>query len=79
MLPETYATDIDSLQIENKITPYTINDFYDHISGLVTATKGQAIMSQREAITELGYSKDVEKTINEIMEDNAANAAEMTL
>lgn len=79
MLPDDYSADIDALQVENQITPYTISDFYDRISGLTTATKGAQIMSQREAITELGYSNDVDKTMKEIAEDSAADAAEMTL
>ena len=74
-----YASEIDRLQIETRITPFTITDESDKISNYVTATGGKAIMSQIQAIKELGLSSDPERTMAEIQEDNAQSATELTL
>lgn len=64
--PSGYETDIEALPVENIITPFSINDDKDTINNLVTATGGKAIMSQREAVENLGWSKDVDKTMEQI-------------
>lgn len=61
-----YDADIDALSVENVITPFSITDDKDTISNLVTATGGKAVMSQREAVETLGWSKDVDQTMAEI-------------
>lgn len=66
MAPAGYEDDIDALSVENIITPFSITDDKDTISNLVTATGGKAIMSQREAVENLGWSKDVDKTMEEL-------------
>lgn len=66
MAPAGYEDDIDSLSVENIITPFSITDDKDTISNLVTATAGKAVMSQREAVEILGWSKDVDKTMEEL-------------
>ncbi len=66
MAPAGYEEDIDALAVENIITPFSITDDKDTISNLVTATGGKAIMSQREAVENLGWSKDVDKTMDEL-------------
>lgn len=78
ILPK-YASEIDALQIENRITPFTITDESDKITNYVQATGGKAIMSQIQAIRELGLSSDPDRTLQEIQEDSAQSAAEMTL
>jgi hypothetical protein len=78
ILPQ-YANEIDALQIENRITPFTITDESDKITNYVTATGGKAIMSQIQAIRELGLSADPDRTLAEIQEDSAQSAAELSI
>lgn len=73
MKPE-WASEIDALQVENVITPYTINDESETINNLVTASGGKAIISQREAVETLGWSEDPDKTLEQIAVENAGNA-----
>lgn len=73
------ATDIDTLEIEQEITPYTINDDKDTIQNLSTATGGKAIVSQREAIQHLGWSGDVESTMKQIQDESMADFSEPTI
>ena len=76
-LGEGYAADIDALKVETVITPFTINDESDTVNRLVAATGGKPIMSQREAIRELGRSDDPDQTIREIAEENRIDAMEL--
>ena len=46
MTAESMHKDIDALQIETEINPFTITDDKDTISNIMTATGGKAIMSQ---------------------------------
>lgn len=70
MAPAGYEDDIDVLAVENIITPFSITDDKDTISNLVTATGGKAIMSQREAVEFLGWSKDVDKTMEQLADEH---------
>jgi hypothetical protein len=79
MLPATMHKSIDSLQVENQITPFSITDDKDTITNIMTATGGKPIMSQREGIENLGWSNDVDKTLKEIQEENNADLFESTL
>lgn len=77
MLPSD-AEDIDNLEVENVITPFTINDDKELISNIMTATGGKPIMSQREGIEMFGKSNDPDKTIEEIQaSDMAAQMANL--
>jgi hypothetical protein len=76
-LGDSYAADIDALKVETVITPFTITDESDTVNRLVAATGGKAIMSQREAIQELGRSDDPDQTIKEIAEENRIDAMEL--
>ena len=58
-----YASEIDKLQIENKITPFTVSDFEDRVRNLSTATGGQQIMSLATAVKELDIAPDAEKEV----------------
>jgi hypothetical protein len=77
MLPATEHKDIDSLQVETLITPFTINDDKEIISNLMQATGGKAIMSQREGIENLGWSSDPEKTLREIKDEEKIDSMDM--
>lgn len=59
---------IDALIVETKITPFSIGDQQEQINMLITANGGMPIMSQREAIEALGHSEDVDRTMQEIAE-----------
>lgn len=69
ILGDAFAADVDALQVENEITPYTITDDADTISMLQMANGNKPVMSQRESIEMLGWSADVEKTMAEIGEE----------
>lgn len=45
---------------------------------LMTANGGAPIMSQRESIEEFGHSDDVDKTLDEIAEQNKLDAFNLT-
>lgn len=78
-LPISYHADIDALPVENVITPFTITDEKDTITNLTTANGGKPLISHRESIEMYGHSTDVDKTLQEIAEDEALDAFEPTL
>ena len=78
-LGSEYETDIDALPVESKITAYTITDEKDTITNLTTANGGKPLISHRESIEMYGHSTDVDKTLQEIAEDEARDAFEPTL
>lgn len=63
---ESYHDDIDALEVEHIITPFTINDEKETIQNLTAANGGKPIMSQRESIELFGHSDDVDQTLEEI-------------
>lgn len=73
ILGADYAEDIDALPVETVITPFTIDDETTTITNLITATGGKPILSQREAIEQLGWSTDPDKTLETIQAEQAAN------
>lgn len=79
ILPESDHADIDALPVETQVSPFTITDEKDTITNLMAANGGKPIVSQRESIEQLGWSDDVDKTLREIAEENAASAFEPTL
>ena len=68
-----WAKDIDALQVDTEITPFTINDDKDTISNLMSLTAGKPIMSQREAISQLGWSDDADETYKQIKEEETGD------
>lgn len=76
ILPEDYHADIDALPVETQVTPFTITDEKDTITNLMTANGGKALMSQRESIAFLGWSSDVDKTMQQIAEDDKGDVFE---
>lgn len=69
--------DIDSLQVETEITPFTIRDEKETIDNLMTATGGKPILSQREGVETLGWSDDVDKTMQQIAEERSLDIYEI--
>lgn len=70
ILGEGYEADIDALPVENIITPFSINDEKDTIQNLVLANGNKPVISQRESVELLGWSSDVDKTMDEIAADS---------
>lgn len=77
-LPEAMHADVDALQTETVVTPFTINDEKDEINNIITATGGKPIMSQREGVIEWGKSNDVDQTMKELAEENVNDSFGLT-
>lgn len=77
-LGESYAEDIDALAVEIEITPFTITDEKDTIENLLAANGNEPLISQRQAIEYLGWSDDVDKTLQELQQQQMADAFEPT-
>lgn len=77
-LGEKYSDAIDTLSVENEVTPYTITEEKDTINNLLSANGNKPLMSQRESIEQLGWSSDVDKTMQEITEEGALDAFGLT-
>ena len=75
---ESYHADIDALIVEILITPFTISDEKDDINNLMTANGGKPLMSQRESIERYGKTDDVDKTLQEIKEEDTFDSFNMT-
>ena len=73
ILGDSYAADIDALQIDTEITPFAITDESDTIDNLMKANGGEPIMSQRESIEQFGQSADVDRTLAEIQRQKAVD------
>lgn len=71
--------DIDSLQVETVITPFTITDEKETISNLMTATGGKPIISQREGVETLGWSDDVDRTMKQLAEEKSMDVFETAI
>lgn len=72
------ASAVDALPVENVITPYSVTEDKDVINNLVTANGNKPIISQREAIEQLGWSDDPDATLREIAEESALDAFSLT-
>ena len=72
------TTAIDSLVVEVVITPYQIRDDAEKINNLSNATGGKQIMSQRTAISNLGYVDDVDAEIAQIKHEGIVDEFELT-
>lgn len=77
-LGKKYAEAIDSLPVENEVTPFTITEEKDTINNLLSANGNKPLMSQRESIEQLGWSDDVDKTMQEITEEGTLDSFELT-
>ena len=74
-----YEEDIDALDVENVVTPFTIRSIKEDIENLVTANGGKPIMSQRESIERAGYSDDVDKTLQDIANESITTIGEPSM
>ena len=79
IMGEGYAADIDALPVENVITPFTINDDKDTIQNLSLANGNKPMISQRESVEMLGWSTDVDKTMEEIANESKVDIFEPTV
>lgn len=77
-LDGSYSADVDALPVETVITPFAITDEKDTIDKLMAANGGEPIVSQREAVERLGWSDDVDKTLEEIRQQGMRDAFEPT-
>lgn len=78
MFGAAYHTDIDALPVEVIITPYRITDEKEKVERLMTANGNKPIMSQRESIEEYGHSDNVDKTLEQIQEQEKADSFDLT-
>ena len=78
ILGEAYHADIDALPVEQVVTAYTITDKKDEITNLMTANGNKPLMSQRESIEKFGESDDVDKTLEEIRQDEMIDGFNLT-
>lgn len=76
MLPSAYHADIDALAVEQEVSAFVITEEKDSITNLMTANGGKPIISQRESIEMLGWSKDVDKTLEDIAAQEVQDAYE---
>lgn len=65
------ADKVDEIDIEHVITPFIQDDEQLEINKGVAANGGKPLMSQRESIVRYGKSKDADKTMQEIREEQA--------
>jgi hypothetical protein len=71
--------DIDNLQVTVEITPFSIGDDKETIGNIMTATGGKPIMSQREGIAQLGWSDNIDETLQQIQEEGRLDIVEPTI
>lgn len=69
---------LSSLAISSEVHPYEISDERETIENLATA-KGAGLISQREAIVNLGWSPNPERTLDEIRQEAALDASQQSL
>lgn len=74
-----YDDAIDALVVENVITPFTILSEKEDIQNIMTATGGKPIASQRQGVQYLGWSEDVETTMQELAEEKSTDVFETAM
>lgn len=79
MLPQELHKAIDSVQVNSVITPYSVTDESDTVKVNMTANGGKPLISQFESITRAGLSRNPRATYENILKENAANAANMAI
>ncbi|MCM1361740.1 MAG: phage portal protein [Clostridiales bacterium] len=79
MMNSEFATEIDNVEVEHVVTPFIQNDEKAEISKWSTACGGKAVMSQLEAIKNLGISSNPHETFEQIQrEDLQSQSARMS-
>lgn len=76
IIKRSHAEAFDELQVVCEIIPFQISEERERVQNLTTATGGKPIMSQREAIAELGYSTDPDETLKQIKEEERIDLME---
>lgn len=71
MMNVSWKDEVDNVEVEHVITPFIQNDEKSEISKWVTASGGKAVVSQLEAIKNLGISKDPKETLSQIQKEDA--------
>ena len=69
----SWKSEIDNIEVEHIISPFIQNDEKAEIDKWITASGGKAIMSQLEAIKNLGISENPEETLKQIQAEEAAS------
>lgn len=69
-----WAKEIDNVEVEHIITPFIQNDERAEIDKWVTASGGKAVVSQLEAIKNLGLSNNPEETLKQIQDEEAVSS-----
>ena len=69
----SWKNEIDNVEVEHIISPFIQNDEKAEIDKWITASGGKAIMSQLEAIKNLGISSNPEETLKQIQSEEAAS------
>lgn len=72
---KSWVKEIDNVEVEHIISPFIQNDEKAEIDKWITASGGKAIMSQLEAIKNLGLSSNPEETLKQIQSEEAVNNA----
>ena len=70
---KSWESEIDNVEVEHIISPFIQNDEKAEIDKWVTASGGKAIISQLEAIKNLGISTDPEETLKQIQAEEAVS------
>ena len=69
----SWKNEIDNVEVEHIISPFIQNDEKAEIDKWITASGGKAIMSQLEAIKNLGISENPDETLKQIQAEEAAS------
>lgn len=70
MMNVTWKGEVDNIEVEHVITPFIQNDEKSEIEKWVTASGGKAVVSQLEAIKNLGISTDPQETLSQIQKED---------
>lgn len=71
----SWASEVDNVEIEHIISPFIQNDEKAEIDKWMAASGGKPVMSQLEAITNLGISSDPAGTLEQISKESANETA----
>ena len=69
----SWTNEVDNVEVEHIITPFIQNDEKAEIDKWITASGGKAIISQLEAIKNLGISSNPEETLKQIQQEEAVS------
>lgn len=72
---QMWADDCDEMEVEPEIIPYILTSEIDDLQYWMTANGNKPVISQKESVTAAGVSKDPEKTMELIKEEEASENA----